>query len=61
MGACQKWVPPLLMIWHTEVRAMKTVVAGAVGANCAEANLTHCGPSRPPPPPLLRKASVMVP
>ena len=25
---------------------MKTVVAGAVGANCGEANLTHCGPVR---------------
>ena len=33
------------MIWHTELRAMKTVVAGAVGANCGEANLTHCGPT----------------
>ena len=33
--------------WHTELRAMKTVVAGAVGADCGEANLTHCGP--PPP------------
>ena len=29
--------------WHSELRAMKTVVAGAVGANCGEANLTHCG------------------
>ena len=28
------------MIWRTELRA--TVVAGAVGANCGEANLTHC-------------------
>ena len=33
---------------HTELRAMKTVVAGAVGANCGEANLTDCAP--PPPP-----------
>ena len=32
------------MSWHIELRAMKTVVAGAVGANCGEANLTHCGP-----------------
>ena len=26
---------------HMELRAMKTVVAGAVGANCGAANLTH--------------------
>ena len=32
------------MIWRTELRAMKTVVAGAVGANCGEASLTHHGP-----------------
>ena len=32
------------MIWHTEPRAMKTVGAGAAGADCGEANLTHCGP-----------------
>ena len=31
--------------WRTELRAMKTVVAGAVGADCREANLTLCGPS----------------
>ena len=36
------------MSWHIELRAMKTVVAGAVGAHCGEANLTHCAP--PPPP-----------
>ena len=35
------------MIWHTGLRAMKAVVAGAVGAICGEANLTHRGP-RPP-------------
>ena len=34
--------------WHSELRAMKTVVAGAVGANCGEANLTHCGPPMGP-------------
>ena len=32
-----------------ELRAMKTMVAGAVGANCGEANLTYCGPTFPPP------------
>ena len=31
-------------IWNTELRVAKTVVAGTVGANCGEANLTHCGP-----------------
>ena len=31
-----------------EPRAMKTAVAGAVGADGGEANLTHCPP--PPPP-----------
>ena len=30
--------------WHTELRAMKTAVAGVGGATCGEANLTHCGP-----------------
>ena len=30
--------------WYTELRAMKTVVAGAVGANCRGANLTDCRP-----------------
>ena len=44
------------MIWHTELRAMKAVVAGEVAANCGEANLT-CGPlptcfAFMPPPPL---------
>ena len=35
---------------------MKTVVAGAVGANCGEANLTHCGPFEyiPAPAPTLQ-------
>ena len=42
------------MIWHTELRAMKTVVAGAVEANCGEANLTHCG--HPTFEPLTRAA-----
>ena len=32
------------MIWHTELRAMKAVGPGAVGAHCSEANLSHCGP-----------------
>ena len=32
------------IVWNTELRAMKTAVAGAVGANCGEANLTYCGP-----------------
>ena len=35
------------MIWHTELGAMKTAVAGAVAANCGEANLIHCGPPQP--------------
>ena len=30
--------------WHTELKAMKTMVAGAVGADCGEAKPTHCGP-----------------
>ena len=30
-------------MWHTELEVMKTVVAGAVGASCIEANLTLCG------------------
>ena len=42
------------MRWHTEPRAMKTAVAGAVGADGGEANLTHCPPPppQPAPPPL---------
>ena len=30
--------------WNAELRAMKTAVAGAVGANGGDANLTDCGP-----------------
>ena len=33
------------MLWHMGLRAMKTVEAGAVGANGGEATLTHCGRS----------------
>ena len=40
---------------------MKTVVAGAVGANCSEANLTHCAPPPRAPqdigPPKVRKGN----
>ena len=38
--------------WHIELRALSTAVAGAVGATCGEANLTHCGLGVVPPPPL---------
>ena len=38
--------------------AMKTVVAGAVGANCSEANLTHCGLPSAPPSPLTHGSGV---
>ena len=31
-------------IWNTELRAIQTVMAGAVGANGGEANVTHCAP-----------------
>ena len=34
--------PPLFCF--TLSRTMKTVVAGAFGANCGEASLTRCGP-----------------
>ena len=34
-------------ISYTELEAMKTAVTGVVGANCSEANLTHCGPMSP--------------
>ena len=36
------------MLWQTELKAMSTALAGTIGANCGEANLTHCAP--PPPP-----------
>ena len=34
------------MFWNSELRAMKTAEAGAVGADCGEANPTHCAPLR---------------
>ena len=53
------------MIWHTELRAMETVVAGAARANSGEANPTHCGridesrcQRRRPPNSGLRAAAV---
>ena len=33
------------VFWNTQLRAMKTMKVGAVGDNCSEANLTHCGPN----------------